>query len=57
MNTIEQFNEHVMQTYGRIGLVMESGHGQTAVGEDGKEYIDFGPVSAQTALATAMRIG
>lgn len=41
MNTIEQFNEHVMQTYGRIGLVMESGHGQTAVGEDGKEYIDF----------------
>lgn len=42
MNTIEQFNEHVMQTYGRIGLVMESGHGQTAVGEDGKEYIDFG---------------
>ena len=42
MNTIEQFNEHVMQTYGRIGLVMESGHGQTAVGEDGKEYLDFG---------------
>ena len=42
MNTIEQFNEHVMQTYGRIGLVMESGHGQTTVGEDGKEYIDFG---------------
>ena len=41
MNTIEQFNEHVMQTYGRIGLVMESGHGQTAVGEDGKEYIDL----------------
>lgn len=39
---IEQFNEHVMQTYGRIGLVMESGHGQTAMGEDGKEYIDFG---------------
>lgn len=58
MNTIEQFNEHVMQTYGRIGLVMESGHGQTAVGEDGKEYIDFGSlVSAQTALATATRLG
>jgi hypothetical protein len=31
MNTIEQFNEHVMQTYGRIGLVMESGHAQTEI--------------------------
>lgn len=57
MNTIEQFNEHVMQTYGRIGLVMESGHGQTAVGEDGKSISTSAPVSAQTALATATRIG
>ncbi|MGN0593793.1 MAG: aminotransferase class III-fold pyridoxal phosphate-dependent enzyme, partial [Hominimerdicola sp.] len=42
MNTIEQFNKHVMGTYGRLDLVMESGHEQVAVGEDGKEYIDFG---------------
>ena len=52
MNTIEQFNEHVMQTYGRIGLVMESGHGQTE-----KSISTSAPASAQTALATATRIG
>lgn len=42
MSTIEQFNEHVMGTYGRLDLVMESGKEQTAVDENGKEYIDFG---------------
>ena len=42
MNTIEQFNKHVMGTYGRLDLVMKSGHEQTAVDENGKEYIDFG---------------
>ncbi len=42
MNTIEQFNEHVMGTYGRYDLVLESGENRTAVSEDGKEYIDFG---------------
>ena len=42
MSTIEKFNEHVMGTYGRLDLVMENGQGRTAVGEDGKEYIDFG---------------
>lgn len=42
MNTIEQFNEHVMGTYGRYDLVLESGENRTAVDENGKEYIDFG---------------
>lgn len=42
MNTIEKFNEHVMATYGRLDIVLESGKGQTANAEDGKQYIDFG---------------
>lgn len=42
MNTIEQFNEHVMPTYGRYDLVLDKGAEQTAVSEDGKKYIDFG---------------
>lgn len=42
MNTIEQFNEHVMGTYGRYDLVLGSGENRTAVDENGKEYIDFG---------------
>ena len=42
MNTIEQFNEHVMPTYGRYDLVIDKGAEQTAVSEDGKQYIDFG---------------
>lgn len=42
LNTIEKFNEHVMQTYGRFPLVVEKGSGVCCVGEDGKRYIDFG---------------
>lgn len=42
MNTIEQFNEHVMGSYGRYDLVLEKGDGRQAVDENGKEYIDFG---------------
>lgn len=42
MNTIEQFNEYVMGSYGRYDLVLEKGDGRQAVGEDGKRYIDFG---------------
>ncbi|MBQ8107615.1 MAG: aminotransferase class III-fold pyridoxal phosphate-dependent enzyme, partial [Ruminococcus sp.] len=42
MNTIEQFNKHVMPTYGRYDLVLDKGEGRTAVSEEGKEYIDFG---------------
>lgn len=42
MNTIEQFNQHVMGTYGRYDLVLDSGENRTALSEDGKQYIDFG---------------
>lgn len=42
MNTIEQFNNFVMPSYGRYDLVLEKGEGRTAIDENGKEYIDFG---------------
>ncbi len=42
MNTIEQFNKHVMPTYGRYDLVLEKGENRTATDENGKQYIDFG---------------
>lgn len=42
MDTIEQFDSHVMQTYDRLPLVMESGSGRTCSDEDGKRYLDFG---------------
>ena len=42
MDTIKEFNEHVMGSYGRYDLVLEKGTERTAVDENGKEYIDFG---------------
>lgn len=42
MNTIEQFNTHVMGSYGRFDLVLEKGENQCATDENGKQYIDFG---------------
>ena len=42
METIEQFNRHVMPTYGRYPLVLEKGEGRTATDENGRKYIDFG---------------
>lgn len=42
MNTIEQFNAHVMGSYGRFDLVLEKGENQIATDENGKQYIDFG---------------
>lgn len=42
MNTIDKFNKYVMGTYGRYDLVIESGEKRTAVGNNGKKYIDFG---------------
>lgn len=40
--TIEKFNSHVMQSYGRYPLAMKQGQGRQCVDEDGKRYIDFG---------------
>lgn len=42
MNTMEKFNKHVMQSYGRYPLVMQKGEGRQCVDENGKPYIDFG---------------
>lgn len=42
MNTIDKFNEHIMQSYGRYPLVMEKGEGRRCKDENGKGYIDFG---------------
>ena len=42
MSTIEKFNEHIMPTYGRFDVVLDSGKERTAVDENGKKYIDFG---------------
>ena len=56
MNTIDEFNSHVMGTYGRLNLVLDSGKEQTATGEDGKEYIDFGSGIGTNSLAPALMI-
>lgn len=42
MNTIENFNQHVMPTYGRYDVVLDNGNGRNCVDENGKQYIDFG---------------
>ena len=42
MSIIEKFNEHIMPTYGRFDVVLDSGKERTAVDENGKKYIDFG---------------
>ena len=42
-NEIKHFDkEHIMPTYARYDIALESGKGATATGSDGKEYIDFG---------------
>jgi aminotransferase, acetylornithine/succinylornithine family len=40
--TIEKFNSHVAQSYGRYPLAMKKGQGRRCIDENGKEYIDFG---------------
>ncbi|MCX7658060.1 MAG: aspartate aminotransferase family protein [Oscillospiraceae bacterium] len=42
MNTIERFNSHIMPSYGRYDLVLQSGDGRTGTDEAGKTYVDFG---------------
>ena len=42
MDTIEQFNNYVMPSYGRYNLVLEKGEGECATDENGRQYIDFG---------------
>lgn len=40
--TIEKFNNHVAQSYGRYPLAMKKGQGRRCVDENGKEYVDLG---------------
>ncbi len=42
MNTIEQTQLHIMQTYGRNAVTLEKGSGGSCIDTDGKTYIDFG---------------
>lgn len=39
---IEQFNAHVMPTYGRYPLAVKCGEGRTCESEDSKRFLDFG---------------
>lgn len=43
-------DDNLMPTYGRFDAALVSGHGATAVGADGKEYIDFGSGIGVNAL-------
>jgi len=40
--TIDNFNSHIMGTYGRFDLVLENGENRTSTDENSKTYIDFG---------------
>lgn len=51
--TIEKFNSHVMGTYGRLPVVLESGRNETAADEDGREYIDLGSGIGTNSLGFA----
>jgi acetylornithine/N-succinyldiaminopimelate aminotransferase len=42
MTVIEEFNSHIMPTYGRYGVVFENGENCIALDENQKKYIDFG---------------
>ena len=42
MSTIEKFDDNVMHTYGRFGVVLDKGEKRTCIDENGKSYIDFG---------------
>ena len=42
MTTIEKFDDNVMHTYGRFGVVFEKGNQRECIDENGKQYIDFG---------------
>src|ERR1035437_497613 len=41
INIKEIEKEHIMQTYGRLYVVMDHGKGCFVYDKDGKEYIDF----------------
>jgi acetylornithine/N-succinyldiaminopimelate aminotransferase len=49
-NKIAAFDAHVMQTYGRLPIMLEKGIGATLTDVEGKAYIDFGSGIGVNAL-------
>ena len=41
-NIIDKFNQHVMPTYGRYAVSLQSGQGRDCTDDNGNQYIDFG---------------
>ncbi len=50
MNTIEKTQQHIMSTYGRSNLVLESGSGAMCEDTVKRKYIDFGSGIGTTSL-------
>ncbi|MBE6851711.1 MAG: aspartate aminotransferase family protein [Ruminococcus sp.] len=50
MDTIEMTQQHIMSTYGRSNLVLESGNGATCEDAVKRKYIDFGSGIGTTSL-------
>ncbi len=53
MSVIEEFNSHIMGTYGRYELVIDKGEGDFATDDGGKRYIDFGSGIGTNSLGYA----
>ncbi len=52
-NIKELDSKYIMSTYGRYDLTIDHGNGSVLVGDNGKEYIDFGSGIGTLALGTA----
>ncbi len=50
---IEQMDAHVAHSYGRVPLAIQKGSKETCLGENGKEYIDFGSGIGTNSLGYA----
>ena len=53
LEIINEFNENVMPTYGRVDLVIDKGEGRTCFDVDGNKYIDFGSGIGTNSLGYA----
>lgn len=51
--TKADYNQYIMNSYGRFDVALASGKGATATGTDGKTYIDFGSGIGVNALGYA----
>lgn len=57
MNTIEKFDNYVMNTYGRFGVALEKGNERSCVDENGKNISISAAVSVQIPSASATVVG